>query len=430
MTSVYNKLSAEGFRDFFLHILFLSIPFSIAGDHFAIFGLYFCTLYLFAKKRERWESNLIIYGIAVLLLGAVLSSFLSDKPLTSFSYFRNFWRLGLPFVVFFALKRRDHQRFIHVLMFVSSIVGLYATIQFFTGLDYFRSASLRNEYIPNGKIWHAVGLFSHHLTYGAVSLLLFSLFIPSVIDQTLRWKERFLFTLASICNLLGVLLSMGRSIWLGLITALGVVFLLKLKLKGYIAILILLGIVCGVYSQISDDSKNLFYKKTVVGRRIDSFTVEANIDRLLMWKAAFNVIKDNPVVGLGPRRAELMQPYYDKIAKKEKHLFQHPASVGVHNIFIQNWIDFGITGLIGYLAWWLVLMGEIVYVLKKYPDDQNNAKSLLIGICGGMAAIMIAGFFENNFRDGEVQTTILTLMGLSLAIMYKIKAKSPGESLT
>lgn len=372
----------------------------------------------------------MIYGMAVLISGAILSSLLSDKPMVSFSYFRNFWRLGLPFLVFFSLKKRDHQRFIYILMFVSSIVGIYATLQFFTGLDYFRSESLRNEYIPSGKTWQAVGFFSHHLTYGGVSLLLFTLFVPSVMDRDLPWKRRLLFVVASICNLLGVLFSMGRSIWLGLIAGLGIIFLLKLKLKGYIAILILLSIGFGIYSQVSDDSKRWFYRETTIGRRIGSFTAKANIDRLLMWKATLNAIRDNPILGFGPKRAELLQPYYDKIAKKEKHTFQHPASVGVHNIYLQNWIDFGIVGLIGYLAWWLILIGEIIHVLKKYPDNRDNTKSLLTGICAGLIAIMIAGIFENNFRDGEVQTVILTLMGLSLALMYKIKTNPTGNQFT
>jgi len=34
---------------------------------------------------------------------------------------------------------------------------------------------------------------------------------------------------------------------------------------------------------------------------------------------------------------------------------------------------------------------------------------------------MVAGFFENNFRDGEVQITILLVMGLSLVLLDKHK---------
>jgi len=36
---------------------------------------------------------------------------------------------------------------------------------------------------------------------------------------------------------------------------------------------------------------------------------------------------------------------------------------------------------------------------------------------------MAAGFFENNFRDGEVQAMLLILMGLSLRQMQKLNER-------
>jgi hypothetical protein len=41
----------------------------------------------------------------------------------------------------------------------------------------------------------------------------------------------------------------------------------------------------------------------------------------------------------------------------------------------------------------------------------------------GAAGLMVAGVFENNFRDGEVQTCLLMLMGLSLRQMHKSKKR-------
>jgi len=36
---------------------------------------------------------------------------------------------------------------------------------------------------------------------------------------------------------------------------------------------------------------------------------------------------------------------------------------------------------------------------------------------------MVAGFFENNFRDGEVQVMLLILMGLNLCQIQKVKKR-------
>jgi hypothetical protein len=52
---------------------------------------------------------------------------------------------------------------------------------------------------------------------------------------------------------------------------------------------------------------------------------------------------------------------------------------------------------------------------------------LLAGLFAGFIGIMAAGFFENNFRDGEVQTAILTAMGIALALIHK-KRKRANQS--
>jgi len=45
----------------------------------------------------------------------------------------------------------------------------------------------------------------------------------------------------------------------------------------------------------------------------------------------------------------------------------------------------------------------------------------LIGTLAGMGGSMVAGIFENNFRDGEAQSTIFVLMGLAIALTVKLK---------
>ena len=58
-------------------------------------------------------------------------------------------------------------------------------------------------------------------------------------------------------------------------------------------------------------------------------TVQANIDRIMMWQAAVNIIKDYPVFGLGPNSGDEMQLYYFQVAETNKYHFQHRASTTV-----------------------------------------------------------------------------------------------------
>ncbi|MFH2129228.1 MAG: O-antigen ligase family protein [bacterium] len=411
-----GKITSEDFRSFFLLVLFIAIPFSIAGDDFAIIGLYLVTLYRLIKKQEQWTGAPIIYGMGLMLLGALISSLLSGNVLQSLAYFRNFWRLGLPFLIFFAFRSRPCDRYLNILAVVSSLIAIYAVVQYFTGLDVLRSKAMQAEFRPQEGVWYAVGVFSHHLTYGGVSLMLFTLFLPNIFSQGGSSRRRLLHAGAALCNLAAIVVSMGRSVWLGALTAVGVMVLTFLGLKRSLIVIALLMVLAGGFWTFQSSRENTFLESTALGKRIKSISVESNSDRILMWRAAVQVIRDHPILGLGPNRRNVMEPYYRRIARQENHQFQHPPSVGSHNIYLQNWIDFGLLGLLGYLVWWGTLLVQILLTLRQGSIRmQTNAQ--LSGFLAGLAGVMVAGVFENNFRDGEVQTAILLVMGLSLVLL-------------
>jgi O-antigen ligase len=97
-------------------------------------------------------------------------------------------------------------------------------------------------------------------------------------------------------------------------------------------------------------------------------------------------------------------------------------SAGVHNIYLQTWLNYGFFGLLAYLGIW------VVFFLKSLRASRRASRfgyenAVLWGVMAGAAGLMVAGVFENNFRDGEVQTCLLMLMGLSLRQMYKSKKR-------
>ncbi len=214
---------------------------------------------------------------------------------------------------------------------------------------------------------------------------------------------------------------MGRSIWLGLIAAVVVMVLLQLRIKQLFLFFVVVVIGIGTFTLTDSTIKDELFYNSAIGKRISTYTVKANMDRIMMWTAAVDIIKDYPLLGLGSNSGEKMQQYYLKLVKTKGHRFQHHSSVGVHNIYLQNWVDFGLLGLLGYLIWWLALLWKSVSSIYKVSMADTALNSLLIGISAGLVGVMVSGFFENNFRDGEVQTTILTLMGVSLAVIYKKK---------
>ncbi len=420
MNLLKQKPTAKGIRVFFLYSLFFFIPFSIAGDDFATIGLYIVSFVLLIRKQIHWEKTPITLGLGIYLIGAVISTLLSHAPLTGFVYFRSFWRLGLPFLVFFTLKDQPVERFVRVLGGVAVIIGLYAIVQFYTGLDVLRSEHLQNSYKQHYGVWHAVGVFSHHLTFGGVFLMLFAVFSAMVITRELNPRVRIFYAFVAVICLISLFFSFGRSIWIGAIVAVVVSLfvLIPQKIK-IISIIVLICLAVITWFSLHYLEKTKFAEKGIGHRILSATSIAANKDRLLMWQAGIEIIKDNPIFGLGPKMAELMEPYYKKIAKENNHNFQHAPSVGVHNIYLQNWIDFGILGFLGFLLMFLTVILAIGTKVDRITIRKSTDHAILLGIMAGLCGNLASGFFENNFRDGEVQVLILTLFGIAMTLLKK-----------
>jgi O-antigen ligase len=425
-----GRFSASQLQTFFLYLLFFSLSFSIAGDDFAIIGIYFTTLYLFWKKEIIWEKTPLQIWFGVMIMGFILSGLLSTSPLLSLQYASRLWRLPLPFLLYFSLKDRPLSPYLKTLGVSALIVGIYAVVQFFTGLDIFRSETLQNQYVPHNGRWNAVGIFSHHLTFGGVFLFICTLNTPPIFCRQLKFSTRIFHFVLSVVSLLAVIFSLGRSSWLGLISAFSIFAFFLLNKKILSLLFLTIFILLSFFFLTDSDLKRNFFQETSLGKRMASISLSSNQDRLMMWQASLDIIQDNPILGLGARRGEEMVPYYQKIAKQYNHQFQHHPKVGVHNIYLQTWIDFGILGLIGYLGIWFSLLGSISKRLLSASMQESSNNFLLLGLLGGFVGSMVAGFFENNFRDGEVQSIILTCMGLALILIKKGKPDPTSNMMT
>lgn len=418
MSNFLKNITAEKVKNFFLFTLFISMPFSVAGDDFAVIGLYLVTLYLLYKKEITFPTHYFIWGLGAVILAAIISALFSGDATTSFGYFRKFWRYPFPLFIVIALRGQSPQKYIRVLLVFSGIIGLYAIIQAFTGMDFLRSTKLQGEYKSFGDMWHSVGVFSHHLTFGGVFLLLFSLFTPPIFNKNFSKLDRKLYAVASLITLVALFLSMGRSIWLGAILSIVIILGFSLNKKIVFSILIISTIAISTFFfSLGKIQQSSIQTSPLLFRISSVLSLEFNRDRIFMWKAGVRTIADNPILGIGPNMGKEMQPYYDQISKEEGHIFFHPAKTGVHNIYLQTWVNFGLLGILGYLFWWFSIIFHIIRRLIKGAIYQSQSSTWLLGLLAGFSGCMLAGVFENNFRDAEVQVVIFTFMGLAIFLL-------------
>ncbi|MDX2471736.1 MAG: O-antigen ligase family protein [SAR324 cluster bacterium] len=432
---------------FLVGLLFFSLPISVASGDFAAIFLIFTFLIALAQKKATFEFNFLAKAILIFALGFLISALMSNDPVLSLAYVKKFWKFLLPFAVYWALKDKDLAPSLKWLVASSVGICIYSLVQYKTGLDVLRSASLQAEYVQHNGAWLALGAFSHHLTFGGVCLLLFGLFLGLASESS---PQRKYYILAALLNLLAVFASHGRSSWLGAVVVLSVFIILRLP-KRLAIVLGILGLitVASLYSARNSD----FIQQHAIGKRLASaMNVNSNIDRLYMWEAGVDMISDRPIFGFGASKNEEMSPYYKAVAVRNRithghkykhvhehkqkliknnrkmhtheHNFQHKPTTGVHNLYLQTWVNFGFLGFLAQFFW---LFSIPVLLIKSYLEataqtlDRRLEDKLMsgvkLGLAAGLLGSLFSGIFENNFRDAEVQTVILTFHGLGLILL-------------
>ena len=428
MTSFFSR---KKWNRVFLYLLFICSTFSIAGTDASITMLFLITfLHWLWDRRLSQLKNPLLWAILFFMASAVFSGLVNEYETEHLMALRTNWRLLLPILLAVILNDVAEDQLLWVFFVFVMLIAIYGIIQYFTGVDwlrpddqnfttpYFSGTSLENS------VFHGKGNFTHHLTYGGFLLLCFPLLTSLIFCNDWNAFSRLSALAIAILVLLAIGSSLGRSIWLG--TAMtGTILFFRLFPKATMAIIII--VLAGgtyLYTQFGKPSFEIQTPtnriEVIQKRFISGLNLKSNQDRLLMWETGIAAIKDHFWLGIGYNNDSVVMPAYRKIAiERTGHQFQNNAGTGVHNIYLQTWLNYGLIGFLGYLSIILIFLAQSIRTLfqtTRFSFENSIVWGSIAGVCG----FMVAGFFENNFRDGEVQAMLLILMGLSLSQRQKL----------
>ena len=144
--------------------------------------------------------------------------------------------------------------------------------------------------------------------------------------------------------------------------------------------------------------------------RIEGFanpsTDASLLERVEIWKASAAMVRDYPVLGIGP-----------KCFRDNRKRYHIPNDQGeAHNQFLHVAAEVGFLGLTAFL-FWLGSCARFVVTRAKRPTD-NLAKALWYGALGGLVVILVQGLTAPIFSN-EMALIFLLLMGLSIVVEEK-----------
>lgn len=235
----------------------------------------------------------------------------------------------------------------------------------------------------------------HRITGAATHVMTYSgLLLPLSLLLLILWMHERKWWLGASGALvtLALLLTFTRSAWLGWIVA---VFVLILAARPrWIVLAVPLLVLFIDFTPI-----DLF------SRAVSAFDTRqsSNLDRIRMFQAGVEIIRDYPLLGVGPGNVKEVYPLY---RRHDAPRFRIPH---LHNNLVQIWAERGVLGLGAYL----ILLGLVVRECLRHW--RGPARSWAEAGLAVTVALAVAGLFEFNFGDTEVFYLFLDLLALMVA---------------
>lgn len=355
---------------YFLHILFQFKP---AGAELGAFITIFLVAWAIARREARFSFHILYFPLCLYGFASTLSTAFAENRLhAGFQGVLIFKMLIFPAaVVLLREAPRSRQLIIYAHAIFGGGMAMWGLIEF--------------AFFGRRDLEHRIdGPTAHVMTFSGLILPLSLMFL------VLWWRERKWWQLAvTVVTATALLLTYTRSVWIGwLVAALLVVSLERARLAFYALPALILLIT--------------FMPLSLFSRLISVFDMQqtSNFDRVRMLEAGVEMIRDRPLLGVGPANIK------DSYALYRKHDAPRPRPPHLHNNVVQLWAERGILGLTAYLLLLGLFIRECV---RGWAGPRRQWAEIGIAVTVSLA---VAGLFEFNFGDTEVFYLLLNLMAL------------------
>ena len=367
------------------------------------------------------ETMLVVFGVALVrewLLGrlapvwplatsmgafggwTLISAAGSAEPVNSVRAASSVLLLATLWVVFHAVGDAVRARwFASVLFGALVVVAALSIIQVTTcGGDrmYGKPAALPRIVASFfGKCERAHGFFSIYMTLAGVLAIVLTLTLPRLREL----RHPVAAVVAWVVAAVAFALTSVRGAWLGCGAGVAVVILSARRQAALVMGLLVM-------------TMAVLAIPTVRHRAISTLdmTDPTARERLAMWSAGLTLVREHPVMGIGPGQVKRLYPEYAPAYAVRRHTSH------LHNTPLQIAVERGIPGLVLWLWMFAAFFVRSVRIWRGLPVDARADRALVAGCVAAIAAFLVSGLFEYNFGDTEVLLVAISVMALPFVI--------------
>jgi putative inorganic carbon (HCO3(-)) transporter len=325
-----------------------------------------------------WPFWLLFALFGIYLLATIFSldpNFsLWGDPVRSGGFVNFAFYIFLSIVIFLIIRSKDWQRIWDFSIIVGILVSIIAIVQQF-GLYSKFILTLTDR--PVSTLGNPILVATYLLLLTFVSL--------SFGIKTDSWRKKIFYFLSSLLFIfISIIITQARGAFVGL--AIGFIWFLftypkKLKMFKISAGIILILLLLGMYgAKTYLDSHLYVYQKIpsliiirALDRALSIFETTKIIEsRISTWKVSINALKERPLLGYGPENFMIA---FDKYYDPSLPLIGYDISGHItewwdraHNFILEISITTGIPALIIYLAFIIILFGQLQKMKKVHPE--------------------------------------------------------------
>jgi O-antigen ligase len=354
-----------------------ALQFSIAVGQILLAVAVACWLITILRQRERVEFPLMFWPLIVYAALTVISAAFSPQPRISLVDCKQLVLFLLVPMTYRLFTESKAQTLISVVISAGAASAAYGIFQF--GILHYDSLGRR----PHGTL-------GHYMTYSGLLMLVIGAALARILFGQ---RERTWAALVMPALLVAVALTSSRNAWVGACAAAALLFLLK-----DFRLLAVLPIVAAIFFGIAGPALTARFAS------IFDLNDPTRRDRFAMIHEGAHMIRDHPLVGVGPNMVEPLYPHYREAGAVEK-VVQH-----LHNVPVQIAAERGLPALAAWLSFVAILLVDLSRRFRVREYRLLAATALAAGV-----SMLAAGMFEYNFGDSEFLMLFLILVTLPFA---------------
>lgn len=243
------------------------------------------------------------------------------------------------------------------------------------------------------------GPYSTYMTFGAV-LMLGTLFCVAHFTHV-PWRGVWWMIPASALMAMTLAFTYARNAWLGMTAG-----TLGLVATGRRAVQVTVVLVGMVFVVAAVAPATVADRVRSIGNVHDA-TVR---DRVAMWRSGLAMIRDHPLLGVGPGEVRAWYPSY----RRPEAI--RPSTGHLHNSALQIAAERGVPALAVWMWLWVVFFREGARMWTRLGPDRPHQRALIAASLGGVAGVLVAGLFEHTFGNAVVMMVVYSLMALPFTV--------------